>query len=148
VASNFRLEDGGKVAILDHHGNVIMSRKNPGEYADVDEGIEAIVTAYPARDSILRTTGAKGSGAQGGDGGGGNGQAEQETVIFEPVTGLENIGYRYQHEYAYTIKVKGFRWDVSGGGANPTDGALGTTTNWDKAATSDKNLAGVRILFN
>lgn len=66
---HFRLEDGGKVAILDHSGNVIMSRKKPGEYADVDEGIEAIVAAYPARDSILRTTGAKGSGAQGGDGG-------------------------------------------------------------------------------
>lgn len=75
-------------------------------------------------------------------------EAEQETVAFELVTGLENLAYRYQHEYAYTIAVKGFRWDVSSGGANPTDGALGTTSNWDKAATSDKSLAGVRILFN
>ena len=75
-------------------------------------------------------------------------EAEQETVAFELVTGLENLAYRYQHEYAYTIKVKGFRWDVTSGGANPTDGAVGTTTNWDKAATSDKSLAGVRAIFN
>jgi hypothetical protein len=83
---HFKLEDEGKVAILDANGNVIMSRKKPGEYADIDEGIEAIVAAYPARDSILKTTGAKGSGAAGGDngGGGGNGHVTKRSDLKSP----------------------------------------------------------------
>jgi hypothetical protein len=39
--------------------------------------------------------------------------------------------------------VKGYRWDVTNGGANPDDSSLGTGSNWDRAATSDKDLAGV-----
>ena len=32
-------------------------------------------------------------------------------------------------------------WDVASGGANPTDAALATGTNWDKAVANDKPLA-------
>lgn len=58
-------------------------------------------------------------------------------------TGLEQLAVDVQTEYAYTLKVKGFKWDVGNGGANPTASAVGTASNWDKVATSNKDLAGV-----
>ena len=73
-------------------------------------------------------------------------ESEQSDIISEIVTGLENLVFRIQGEYAFNVKCKGFKWDVTNGGANPTDTALGTTTNWDKAATDNKDLAGVRIV--
>jgi hypothetical protein len=71
--------------------------------------------------------------------------SETERVVLDEVTGLENLVIRLQGEYAYNAGVKGFKWDTQNGGANPNDTALGTGTNWDKAVTSDKSLAGVII---
>lgn len=48
------------------NGNQIYSRKNPGELADFDEALDAIITAYPMKDKILRAS-SGGSGGQGGD---------------------------------------------------------------------------------
>lgn len=73
-------------------------------------------------------------------------ESEQSDIISEIVTGLENLVFRIQGEYAFNVQIKGFKWDVSNGGPNPLDTALGTTTNWDKAATDDKDLSGVRIV--
>jgi hypothetical protein len=73
-------------------------------------------------------------------------ESEPETVAFEMITGLDQLVYRYQAEYSYSVRVKGFKWDVSNGGANPTDATLGTTTNWDQVATDDKDTAGVRLV--
>lgn len=42
--------------------------------------------------------------------------------------------------------MKGFAWDVANGGANPTDNALATGSNWDMTATSFKDLAGVSLI--
>ncbi|NQU44867.1 hypothetical protein HQ520_16375 [bacterium] len=70
----------------------------------------------------------------------------EQTIASEVVTGGEQILFQVQYEYDFAVKCKGFAWDTSNGGANPTDAALGTTTNWDKAATADKDLSGVRIL--
>lgn len=71
---------------------------------------------------------------------------EPPTIAFDLVTGLENLVYRFQAEYAYNITIKGMKWDVANGGANPTNATLGTTTNWDLAVTSAKNGPGVRIV--
>lgn len=81
--SHFHVEDEGRVVVRDFHGNPIMSRRNPGEYADPDEAIEQLINAYPARDSILRSSGAKGSGAQSGDGGqnGGGGSVRRKSDL-------------------------------------------------------------------
>lgn len=68
---------------------------------------------------------------------------EDQYITTEEVTGGEQIINRIQGEYAFNVGVKGFKWDVGNGGANPDDTALGTGTNWDKAVTSDKDLAGV-----
>ncbi|MFP5422658.1 MAG: DUF6651 domain-containing protein [Gammaproteobacteria bacterium] len=64
----FKIEDGKTVA-YDQHGNKIYSRVRPGEIADFDEALEALVEQYPHRDSILKSSGQSGSGAQQGSGG-------------------------------------------------------------------------------
>lgn len=76
-------------------------------------------------------------------------ESEPDEVWIEPITGgYENLVVSYQAEFAYTITVKGFKWDVSNGGANPTDATLGTESNWDQHATSIKDTAGVRLVVD
>lgn len=72
--------------------------------------------------------------------------SEEQEVVMQDVTGLENLVIRMQGEYAYNLSVLGFKWDVGNGGANPTSSALGTGTNWDLAYTDVKNRAGVCIM--
>lgn len=61
------------------------------------------------------------------------------------VNGDENIKRTYQAEWSYNLGLKGLQWDKTNGGKSPTDAAIGTATNWDKYATSSKDLAGVLI---
>jgi Major capsid protein 13-like len=63
----------------------------------------------------------------------------------ETVTGDENIIRKYQAEWSYNVGIKGFRWDKANGGASPTNAALFTATNWDRYATSEKDLPGVIV---
>jgi hypothetical protein len=65
---------------------------------------------------------------------------------FETTNGDENIQRTYQAEWSYQLGIKGFSWDKSNGGASPNDAALLTATNWDKVASFDKDLAGVRLV--
>lgn len=53
----------------DFNGDLINSKVNPGEPADFDEAMGIIIDLYPAKDSILISSGG-GSGAGGGGGGG------------------------------------------------------------------------------
>lgn len=74
---------------------------------------------------------------------------EQNGDFFQNVetkNGEENIARTIQSEWTYNVGVKGFTWDKTSGGHSPNDSALGTTANWDKTATSHKNLAGVLAL--
>lgn len=70
---------------------------------------------------------------------------EQEELVVIDITGLENLVVRYQGEFAYNLGVKGFKYDITNGGANPVDSAVGTGSNWDPAYTSLKNWAGIVI---
>lgn len=70
-------------------------------------------------------------------------ESEGINRIIDQVTGLEQLVVRVQAEYAYSLGVKGFKYDAANGGANPTAGTLGTASNWDKVATDKKDLAGV-----
>ncbi|WP_095151879.1 DUF6651 domain-containing protein [Pseudomonas sp. Irchel s3b5] len=65
---NLKIEEG-KVVAYDTQGQKIFSRARPGELADFDEAIETLVSQYPHRDHILKSSNANGGGAQGGDGG-------------------------------------------------------------------------------
>lgn len=68
---------------------------------------------------------------------------EIPTIATDLVTGLENLVRRYQGEYAYNVGIKGFKYDNANGGANPTAGTIGTSSNWDLAASQNKETAGV-----
>lgn len=70
---------------------------------------------------------------------------EEEELIVQDVTGNENLAVRVQGEFAYNLGIKGFKWDIANGAANPTDSALGTGSNWDPCRTSYKDFAGVVI---
>ena len=72
-------------------------------------------------------------------------ETEMSEIFSQINLGGENVELIIQGEHAYNVGVQGFTWNISGGGANPTDAALGTTSNWTKTKTSDKDLAGVRI---
>ena len=65
--------DGDRVVVRDDRGQVIHSRKNPLEPADVDEGLEQLISQSPDADRILRGTQKPGSGATPSGGGGGTG---------------------------------------------------------------------------
>ena len=55
-------------------------------------------------------------------------ESEEETITSQMVTGLEQLIMRIQGEYTFNVGRKGFKRDITNGGANPTDTALGTTT--------------------
>lgn len=67
---NFKVEDG-KIVPYDAAGNKIYSPTRPGEVADFDEGLAALVQACPFKDQILRGSGASGGGSQQSKGTGG-----------------------------------------------------------------------------
>lgn len=62
---SFTIEEGNKIVGLDAKGERIFSRARPGEVAEFDEALEALVEDYPYRDSILKGTGASGTGSSG-----------------------------------------------------------------------------------
>lgn len=68
---------------------------------------------------------------------------EDQYIALQEQLGHEQIENMIQGEYAYNLGIKGFKWDVGNGGANPDSSAIATATNWDKAVTADKDLAGV-----
>lgn len=70
-------------------------------------------------------------------------ESEGIEQAIDTVTGLDQLAVNVQTEYAYSLGLKGFKWDVGNGGANPDASTLATDTNWDQIATSNKDLAGV-----
>lgn len=68
---------------------------------------------------------------------------ETSDIVIDDVTGNENLITRLQGEFAYNVGVKGFKYDVGNGLANPDASALGTGTNWGKVVSDNKSLAGV-----
>lgn len=66
-------------------------------------------------------------------------------IATETTTGYQNITTRYQGQYTYNLGLKGYKWDESTGGQCPADAALASGGNWDKTATSVKDMAGVIV---
>ncbi len=60
--SRFKVQDGKTVA-LDQSGQPIFSRTRHGEPADFEEALEIMVEGYPHKASILKGSGASGTGA-------------------------------------------------------------------------------------
>lgn len=55
----------------------------------------------------------------------------------------DQITKRIHGEIAYNVGVKGFKWDISNGGANPDDATLATASNWDQVVADKRDVAGV-----
>lgn len=72
-------------------------------------------------------------------------ESEERDILSQPVTGLENLVDRIQGEYAFNLRVKGCQWDTTNGGVNPTDAALGTSTNWDMIVSDVKLMPGIDV---
>lgn len=70
---------------------------------------------------------------------------EPMALLNQLVTGNEQLIQRFQGEYAYTLKLAGYQWDVTNGGINPDATAVALGTNWDLIATSLKDTAGMAI---
>lgn len=60
---NFKIEDG-KVVAYNPDGSKVYSRTKPGELADFDEAMEALVERYPQKDHILKAVGGGGGSQQ------------------------------------------------------------------------------------
>lgn len=76
-------------------------------------------------------------------------ESELEDMVVDDVTNLDQLAIRVHGEMAFTVRLLGFKWDVTTAGANainPTDTVLATGSNWDMAATSYKSLAGVMMI--
>lgn len=84
---HFAISEDGKVVAKDAAGNDIFSRTRPGEKADFDEALEALIDAYPNKDSILKGSQSSGGGTQATGGGSGKGsladcKTDAEKVAF------------------------------------------------------------------
>lgn len=68
------------------------------------------------------------------------------TENWDTRNGDENILRTYQAEWSWQLGLKGFTWDKTSGGKAPTNAELATAANWDKIATSSKDLLGVVMI--
>ena len=67
-------------------------------------------------------------------------------AVMVDQVGNENISRIYQAEWTYNVGLAGYSWDQANGGKSPNDTALGTSANWDKTASSNKDTAGVLVV--
>ncbi len=61
------------------------------------------------------------------------------------VNGPSNIMRTLQAEWTFQLGLRGFAWDKTNGGPAPLEADLATPTNWDRYATSHKDLPGVVV---
>lgn len=70
---HYDIDEAGKIVAKGHDGQVILSKRNPGNVADADETLEILVDGYPNKAQILKGVnqggGGGGGGKQGGNGG-------------------------------------------------------------------------------
>jgi hypothetical protein len=52
----------------------------------------------------------------------------------------ENVEFVLRADYDFNVRIPGFQWDKTNGGANPTLTAAGTTTNWDVTYTDAREV--------
>lgn len=71
--------------------------------------------------------------------------SEDLRELTERRGGEDNIYWRFQSEWAYSLGIKGFKWDITNGGKNPTNANVATGSNWDTWAGDSKQFGGVLI---
>ena len=122
-------------ASLFTYGNINVMRDPFGKLLVMTDSQNLVITGTPNNYAVLGLV----PGAVIID------QNNDYTANEEAKNGDENIIRTFQAEWSYNVGVKGFAWDKANGGKSPNDAALLTSTNWDKYATSHKDLAGVVV---
>lgn len=120
---------------LFNYGNVNVIRDPFGKLLVMTDSQNLVITGSPNNYAVLGLV----PGAVIID------QNNDYTANEEAKNGDENIIRTFQAEWSYNVGVRGFAWDKTNGGKSPNDAALLTSTNWDKYATSNKDLAGVVV---
>ncbi len=120
---------------LFNYGNINVMRDPFGKLLVMTDSQNLVITGAPNNYAVLGLV----PGAVIID------QNNDYTANEEAKNGDENIIRTFQAEWSYNVGVKGFAWDKTNGGKSPNDAALLTATNWDKYATSHKDLAGVVV---
>ncbi len=72
-------------------------------------------------------------------------ESEEEELVVETVTGMEQLIVRWQGEYAFNLRVKGFKFDTAQGG-NPDDATIADSASWAMAVSDPRNAAGIQIV--
>ena len=121
---------------LFNYGNINVVRDPFGKLLVMTDSQNLVITGSPNKYAILGLVPGAVIIDQNGD----------FTANEEVKNGDENIIRTYQAEWSYNVGVRGFAWDKTNGGKSPNDAALLTSTNWDRYATSDKDLAGVTVI--
>jgi hypothetical protein len=124
--ANFNVQTGTPVTL----NRPVLVTDDPSLVTTVGSGTSAVTTYH--------TLGLTDSGIVIED-------TEGEYVIFQEITGGEQILRRMQGEYGYNLGLSGFTWDVTNGGKNPAAAALATGSNWDLGYVDVKDRAGVVI---
>ena len=120
---------------LFNYGNINVMRDPFGKLLVMTDSQNLVITGAPNNYAVLGLV----PGAVIID------QNDDYTANEEAKNGDENIIRTFQAEWSYNVGVRGFAWDKTNGGKSPNDAALLTATNWDKYATSHKDLAGVVV---
>ena len=120
---------------LFNYGNINVMRDPFGKLLVMTDSQNLVITGAPNNYAVLGLV----PGAVIID------QNNDYTANEEAKNGDENIIRTFQAEWSYNVGVRGFAWDKTNGGKSPNDAALLTSTNWDKYATSHKDLAGVVV---
>lgn len=60
----------------------------------------------------------------------------------------EQVLDRWRADFDFALSTNGAKWDVSNGGANPTDASLATTTNWDATFTRHQEVKILQAIHN
>ncbi len=120
---------------LFNYGNINVMRDPFGKLLVMTDSQNLVITGAPNNYAVLGLV----PGAVIID------QNNDYTANEEAKNGDENIIRTFQAEWSYNVGVRGFAWDKTNGGKSPNDAALLTATNWDKYATSHKDLAGVVV---
>lgn len=122
-------------AQLFNYGNINVIRDPFGKLLVMTDCLNLVIAGMPNKYAVLGLV----PGAVMID------QNNDFTANEEAKNGDENIIRTYQAEWSYNVGVKGFAWDKTNGGKSPNDAALLTVTNWDRYATSIRDLAGVVV---
>lgn len=132
LANGEKLFEFGNVAIQrDQFGRLFIMTDSPALYVPATSGDSATPASYYTLGLV------------------------QQAALVEPNndfdavmvndTGKQNIQRTYQAEWSYNLGILGYTWDTAAGGSSPTDAALGTSANWQKVVTSNKDTAGVLL---